>query len=124
MGSSDTTPPVVQRYEWLRAGDVLHLDIKRSGRIKGIGHRIHGDHSRAQPGADWELVHVAIDGATRLAYVDVRWSQRARVCAVFLARAIRWFSAPRHPYPPPPDRQQQRLSLPPVCGDSRDLLRD
>jgi len=86
-----TPPPVVQRYEWPHAGDLLHLDIKRLGRIKGIGHRIHGDHSRAQPGAGWEFVHVAIDDATRLAYVEVRRSQRARVCAAFLARAIRWF---------------------------------
>src|SRR5262245_41740374 len=33
----------VQRYEWAAAGDLLHVDLKRLGRIAGIGHRIHGD---------------------------------------------------------------------------------
>lgn len=86
-----TPPPVIQRYEWPHAGDLLHLDIKRLGRIKGIGHRIHGDHSRTQPGAGWEFVHVAIDDATRLAYVEVRRSMRVRTCVGFLGRALRWF---------------------------------
>lgn len=89
--ASLTPPPVVQRYEWPHAGDMLHLDIKPLGRIKGIGHRITGDKSQAQPGAGYEFVHVAIDDATRLAYVEVRRSQRARVCAAFLHRAVRWF---------------------------------
>ena len=35
-------PAVVTRYEWPRAGDLLHVDMKRLGRIRGIGHRIHG----------------------------------------------------------------------------------
>jgi len=84
-------PPVVQRYEWPHAGDLLHLDIKRLARIRGVGHRIHGDRTREVRGVGYEYVHVAIDDATRLAYVEVRQSQRQQACAAFLRSALRWF---------------------------------
>ncbi len=84
-------PPVVQRYEWPHAGDLLHLDIKPLGRIRGVGHRIHGDRRTRQKGIGWEYVHVAIDDATRVAYVEVRRSQRRRACAAFLRNALAWF---------------------------------
>lgn len=84
-------PPVIQRYEWPQAGDLLHLDIKPLSRIRGIGHRIHGDQSVKHRGVGYEYVHVAIDDATRLAYVEVRHSQRRRACAAFLQQALRWF---------------------------------
>ncbi len=84
-------PAVIQRYEWPEAGDLLHLDIKPLARIRGIGHRIHGDRTRIQDGVGYEYAHVAIDDATRLAYVEVRRSQRRRACAAFLRNALVWF---------------------------------
>jgi transposase InsO family protein len=84
-------PPVIQRYEWPQAGDLLHLDIKPLSRIRGVGHRIHGDLSRKQRGVGYEYVHVAIDDATRVAFVEVRRSQRRRACAAFLRNALAWF---------------------------------
>lgn len=84
--------PVIQRYEWPHAGDLLHLDIKPLGRIRGIGHRIHGDRRIRERGIGWEYVHVAVDDATRLAYVEVCRSQRQRTCAAFFRRALRWFA--------------------------------
>jgi transposase InsO family protein len=84
-------PPVIQRYEWPDAGDLLHLDIKPLGRIRGIGHRIHGNLAVRSRGAGYEYAHVAIDDATRVAYVEVRRSQRRRACAAFLTNALRWF---------------------------------
>jgi transposase InsO family protein len=84
-------PVVVQRYEWPHAGDLLHLDIKPLARIRGVGHRIHGDRARSQDGVGYEYAHVAIDDATRLTYVEVRRSQRRRACAAFLRNALRWF---------------------------------
>jgi transposase InsO family protein len=84
-------PPEVRRYEWPHAGDLLHLDIKPLGRIRGLGHRIHGDRSRRARGVGYEYVHVAIDDATRLAYVEVRRTQRRRACAAFLRRALAWY---------------------------------
>ena len=83
--------PVIQRYEWPHAGDLLHLDIKPLSRIRGVGHRIHGDLSRRQRGVGYEYVHVAVDDATRVAYVEVRRSQRRRACAAFLRDALVWF---------------------------------
>src|SRR5450830_796590 len=68
-----------------------YADINRVGRIRGIGHRIHGDRRTRARGVGWEYIHVAIDDATRLAYVEVRRSQRARLCAAFLRRAVIWF---------------------------------
>jgi transposase len=84
-------PPVVQRYEWPRAGDLLHLDIKPLMRIRGVGHRIHGDRRRQARGVGREYVHIAIDDATRVAFVEVRRSQRRRACAAFLRNAVAWF---------------------------------
>ena len=83
--------PVVQRYEWPHAGDLLHLDIKPLARIVGVGHRIHGDQSKKRRGVGYEYAHVAIDDATRVAYVEVRRSQRRRACAAFLRNALVWF---------------------------------
>jgi transposase InsO family protein len=84
-------PPVIHRYEWPHAGDLIHLDIKPLGRIRGIGHRIHGNLAVRSRGAGYEYAHVAIDDATRVAYVEVRRSQRRRACAAFLTNALRWF---------------------------------
>lgn len=84
-------PPVIQRYEWPHAGDLLHLDIKPLARIRGVGHRIHGDRARSQGGVGYEYAHVAIDDATRVAYVEMRRSQRRRACAAFLRNAVTWF---------------------------------
>lgn len=84
-------PPIVQRYEWPSAGDLLHLDIKPLGRIRGVGHRMHGDRTQRARGVGYEYAHVAIDDATRIAYVEVRRSQRRRACAAFLRNALAWF---------------------------------
>lgn len=87
-------PPVpVQRYEWPRAGDLVHLDIKPLGRFRQAGHRVHGDRQRCSRGAGWEYVHVAVDDHTRLAYVEVLGDQRGPSCAAFLQRALAWYRA-------------------------------
>ncbi len=87
-------PPVpVQRYEWPRPGDLLHVDIKPLGRIGQIGHRIHGDRRRATPGIGWEYVHVAVDDHSRLAYVEVLPDQLGTTCAAFLQQAVGWLQA-------------------------------
>jgi transposase InsO family protein len=83
--------PPVQRYEWPRPGDLIHLDIKPLGRFRQIGHRIHGDPRRSSPGAGWEFVHVAVDDHSRVAYVEVLAAQDGAHCAAFLQRAITWF---------------------------------
>lgn len=59
--------PIV-RYERTRAGELLHVDVKKLARItRGPGHRIHGDRRTKVEGAGWEYLHIAIDDASRLA---------------------------------------------------------
>ena len=84
-------PALVQRYEWPHVGDLLHVDLKRLGRIVGIGHRIHGDRRRRARRVGWEYLHVAIDDATRLTYAEVLPAADAAACAAFLRRTLAWF---------------------------------
>ena len=81
----------VRRYEWPHVGDLLHVDLKRLGRIEGIGHRIHGDRRRRARHAGWEHLHIAIDDATRLTYAEVLEAADASACAAFLQRTLAWF---------------------------------
>jgi transposase InsO family protein len=85
-------PGPVQRYERERPGDLLHVDIKKLGRIAGIGHRITGDRRHRARGIGWEYVHVAIDDCSRLAYAEVLGDERGEAVAAFLRRACRWFA--------------------------------
>lgn len=87
-------PPVpVRRYEKTRPGELIHLDIKKLGRVKGVGHRITGDWTKRKRGAGWEFVHVCIDDFTRLAYVEVLEDEKGQTTAGFLRRAVAWFAA-------------------------------
>jgi transposase InsO family protein len=81
----------VQRYEWPHVGDLLHVDLKRLGRVVGVGHRIHGDRRRRARKVGWEYLHVAIDDATRLTYAEVLPVADAPACAAFLQRTLAWF---------------------------------
>jgi transposase InsO family protein len=81
----------VQRYEWPGVGDLLHVDLKRLGRVVGVGHRIHGDRRRRARKVGWEYLHVAIDDATRLTYAEVLTAADAPTSAAFLRRTLAWF---------------------------------
>ena len=82
----------VQRYEWPRPGDLLHVDIKPLAQIRAVGHRVHGDRRRTVRGAGWEYVHVAVDDHSRVAFVEVLPDQRGDTCAAFLQRSVAWFA--------------------------------
>lgn len=83
--------PVVVRYEKQRPGELLHLDIKKLGRIQGVGHRIHGDRRTRVRGIGWEFLHVCVDDATRVAYAEVLPDERDHTATGFLERAVAWF---------------------------------
>ena len=83
--------PPVQRYEWPHVGDLLHIDLKRLGRVAGVGHRIHGDRRRRARKVGWEYLHIAVDDATRLTYAEVLTADDAPSCAAFLQRTLAWF---------------------------------
>ena len=86
-------PPVI-RYERERPGELIHIDIKTLGRIDGVGHRITGQHAlhhRAR-GIGYEHLHVAIDDASRLAYVELLPSLGREDATGFLNRALAWYA--------------------------------
>jgi transposase InsO family protein len=90
----------VQRYERARPGELIHIDIKKLGRIARVGHRITGKTGRARAGYHvgkgthgWEFCHVAIDDATRLAYVEVLADEKAVTAIGFLRRAKGFFES-------------------------------
>jgi len=84
-------PPPVHRYQWARPGDLVHLDVKKLGRIGRVGHRITGNRRSRVRGIGWEFVHVAVDDASRLAYVEVLGDEGAVTTTKFLWRALAWF---------------------------------
>lgn len=87
-------PP--NRYEHARPGDLLHVDVKKLGRIKnGAGHRVSGNRGPGQRarGAGWEYVHVCVDDHSRLAYVEVLDDERAVTAIGFLKRAVAFYRA-------------------------------
>jgi transposase InsO family protein len=86
-------PPLVQRYEHPRPGDLLHLDTKKLGRIGGLGHRITGrvGNVNRHKGIGWDVLHIAIDDHSRVAYVELLADDQGVTVAGFLRRALRWF---------------------------------
>jgi transposase InsO family protein len=93
------------RYERARPGELVHIDVKKLGRIQGgAGKRIFGGSShytgsftdaagRVRRKAGWDFVHIAIDDATRLAYAEVLSDEKAVTAIAFLGRAIAFFSS-------------------------------
>ena len=85
-------PPPPCRYEREVPGDLVHVAIKKLGRIESVGHRATGDRRDTRRGAGWEFVHVAIDDATRLVYVEVLATERGEAAVSFLSRAIAFYA--------------------------------
>src|SRR5207302_408356 len=88
----------VQRYERARPGELIHIDVKKLGRIARPGHRILGrqsasGHHQQRYQLGWEFVHVAIDDCTRLAYVEVLADERALTAVGFLRRAVKHYAS-------------------------------
>jgi transposase InsO family protein len=87
-------PEPVNRYELPNPGDLLHIDIKKLGRIVGgPGHRAHGDRRTRKRGAGWEHVYVCVDDHSRLSYVEPLRHEDKQTAAGFLDRALAWYRA-------------------------------
>ena len=98
-------PEPANRYERRHAGELLHVEVKKLGRIPEgrAGHRVPGNRAlqrsprrRDAAGRDrklvgWEYVHVCIDDATRLAYVEVLDTEKATTAVGFLQRAVAFY---------------------------------
>jgi transposase InsO family protein len=88
----------IVRYEKTLPGEMIHIDIKKLGRIEGIGHRITGNRigqsaprSRKQGGKGWEYLHLAVDDHSRLAYSEILPDETRRSCLKFLFNALRFY---------------------------------
>jgi transposase InsO family protein len=85
-------PAVPVRYEREKAGELLHVDIKRLGRFDRVGHRITRKRSFGSLKQGFEFVYVAIDDFTRLSYVDILADERSETASSFLKSAVEWFA--------------------------------
>jgi transposase InsO family protein len=95
-------PEPPNRYERKRPGELIHIDVKKLGRILKPGHRVTGNrrgqaktHRNGKPVslAGWEFVHIAIDDHSRLAYAEVLANERGEAAVGFLRRAVAFFAS-------------------------------
>lgn len=89
------TGRVIRRYERESPGELVHVDVKKLGRIPpGGGHKVHGraarpDRKRRQ---GYDFIHSMVDDHSRLAYSEILSDEQGPTCAAFLTRAVRWFA--------------------------------
>ena len=82
----------VRRYEHPHPGDLLHLDTKKLARIAKPGHRLTGDPRDETRGAGWEMLHVAIDDHSRIAFSQFQPDERAVSTVAFLRAAVAYYA--------------------------------
>ncbi len=98
------TGTVIRRYEMSRPGELVHVDIKKLGRIRpGGGWRVHGrgsepwkhsvNEANRSRHVGYAFVHSAVDAHTRLAYSEIASDESGPTAAAFIARAHAWFAA-------------------------------
>jgi transposase InsO family protein len=85
-------PTPVIRYERPTPGELVHLDVKKLGKIGRVGHRIHGNRATRTRGIGWEFLHVAIDDHSRLSYAEILPDEQGPTTAAFLVRMTAWFA--------------------------------
>jgi transposase InsO family protein len=86
----EPSEPVV-RYEHRHPGDLLHIDIKKLGRIERLGHRITGDRRDTVDGAGWEFLFVAIDDHARIGFTELYADERKASAVQFLENTVAYF---------------------------------
>jgi transposase InsO family protein len=82
----------VRRYEREHPGELIHIDTKKLGKIGVVGHRITGDRSTRVRGIGWEYVHVCIDDASRIAFVEIKSDERKKSTVAFLKAAVAYYA--------------------------------
>jgi transposase InsO family protein len=91
----DRPTRTVVRYERERPGELIHVDIKKQGRIpKGGGWRVHGREMRPHRhrGSGYDYVHAAVDDRSRVAYAEILADERKETASAFMNRAIGFFA--------------------------------
>jgi transposase InsO family protein len=90
------TAQPIRRYERTRPGELVHVDVKKLGRIPaGGGHKVHGRQARPSKKrwAGYAYLHTAIDDYSRLAYTEILTDEKGATAAAFWRRADAWFRA-------------------------------
>ena len=82
----------VRRYEREHPGELIHIDIKKLGKIGVIGHRITGDRSTRMRGIGWEYVHVCVDDASRIAVSEIKPDERKKSAVAFLKASVAYYA--------------------------------
>jgi transposase InsO family protein len=83
----------VVRYERARPGELVHVDIKKLGRIIKRGHRVSGERSGQVKGAGWQYLYVCIDDHSRLGFASVYPDETSASAISFLAELVRFYAA-------------------------------
>ena len=83
--------PPPRRFEVRAPGVLLHLDTKKLARFERPGHRVTGNRRQASPKAGYAFVFAAVDGHSRLAYVEVKRNERRESATTFLLSALRHY---------------------------------
>jgi transposase InsO family protein len=98
LADLDRPTGVVVRYQRDRPGELVHVDVKKQGRVPdGGGWRVHGRGPQARRdrrnGVGYDFVHVAVDDRSRVAYAEIHPDERGDTAAGFLTRAVAWYAA-------------------------------
>ncbi|MCD7983372.1 MAG: DDE-type integrase/transposase/recombinase, partial [Desulfovibrio sp.] len=83
----------IQRYEWENPGQILHLDIKKPGKIDGVGDKKAGTRQVRRRRSGWEYLHVCVDDASRAAYTVILPDETAESAVEFLWFAVAWHTS-------------------------------
>ena len=86
----------IRRYEREKPGELIHIDIKKLGRIGSVGHRITGRRTgvvNRHLGIGWEFVHVCIDDASRIAFSQVMKDEKKESAVAFLKAAVAYYAS-------------------------------
>jgi transposase InsO family protein len=83
----------IRRYQREHPGELIHIDIKKLGKIGIVGHRITGDRSKRGRGIGWEFLHVCVDDASRIAFVEIRPDERKESAVAFLEAAVAYYAS-------------------------------
>lgn len=112
----DRPTRAVVRYERSRPGELVHVDVKKQGRIPaGGGWRIHGradvPGSKRHRGDGYDFVHAAVDDRSRLAYAEILSDERKGTASAFMTRGARLLLRPWREGRAGADRQRALLPL-------------
>jgi transposase InsO family protein len=91
LSALEPVEPLV-RYEHEAPGDMLHIDIKKLGRIERPSHRVTGDRTDRSPGAGWEFLFVAVDDHARIGFTAMHPDEKKASAIAFLHAAVAYYA--------------------------------